>query len=337
MMLLEVSEMPRARRVHFDGAVYHVYNRLARGERVFGDDGVAAGFVRLLLEVVERDGLTVFAWALLPNHFHLAVRVGAVPLGRSMKTLAWRTTRRVNRESGVYGPLWQGRYRAKLVRDQRYLDQLLAYIHLNPVVAGLVEDPARYRWSGHRDVLGLWWKPIVEVDEVLRLFGTTRSSARRAYTRTLRGVREEEWIGEEPGRLPWWRLGRLPREEREDPDAPGRAKREEEVLRSLRERPALDAEELVARASEALGFEPGELASRSRGGELSRARELLAVVAVERYGVKVKDLAEVLHKHPVTVSGWVMRGTRRRTEDAEAAASLDALDRKLCGEDGRKD
>lgn len=49
----------------------------------------------------------------------------------------------------------QGRYRSKLVEDQRYLDQLLIYIHLNPVQAGLVDDPAKYRWSGHRELLGL--------------------------------------------------------------------------------------------------------------------------------------------------------------------------------------
>jgi len=48
-------------------------------------------------------------------------------------------------------------------------------------------------------------------------------------------------------------------------------------------------------------------------------------------------LADVLQKHPVTVTGWVMRGTRRRTEDAETTARLDALDRKLSGDDGRKD
>ena len=237
----------------------------------------------------------------------------------------------MNRELKVYGPLWQGRYRAKLVKDQRYLDQLLVYIHLNPVVAGLAEDPSRYRWSGHRDVLGLRKRPIVDVDEVLRLFGPTRRAARRAYTRALRGAREEAWIGEEPGRLPWWRMGRPQREDEEDPDAAGRERREEAALRRLRERPALDAEELIVRAAPELGFDAEQLASRSKGRELSRARELLAVLAVERYGILVKDLAAALHKHPVTVTGWVMRGSGRRAGNVEMAARLEALDLKLCG------
>ena len=329
--------MPRSRRVFFDGAVYHVYNRLARGERVFAVDEMAAGFVELLREVVERDGVTVFAWAVLPNHYHLAVRAGVVPLARTMKTLAWRTTRRVNRELQVYGPLWQGRYRAKLVEDQGYLDRLLTYIHLNPVAAGLVDDPARYRWSGHREIQGLRRKPIVDVDEVLRLFGTTRRAARRAYTRAIRGARDEEGIGEGPGHLPWWRLGRPPRSEEEVPETAGLAKRKEAAERQGRERPRLEAEEFVGRAADALGIDVEELRGRSKRRDLSRARELLAVLGVERYGLRVKDLAEFLGKHPVTVTGWVMRGVRRRVEDAETAARLDALDREVGGGKAEKD
>ena len=57
-----------------------------------------------------------------------------------MWSLQQRVTRGVNARRRVYGPLWQGRYKAKLVEEQRDLDRLLTYIHLNPVVAGLVED-----------------------------------------------------------------------------------------------------------------------------------------------------------------------------------------------------
>ncbi len=325
--------MPRAQRIHFDGAVFHVYNRLARGERVFEEDGRAAEFVQLLREVVERDGVTVFAWALLPNHYHLAVGTGVVPLGRTIKTLQWRTARSVNRSARVYGPLWQGRYRAKLVRDQRYLDRLVAYIHLNPVVAGLVDDPARYRWSGHRDVLGLRKKPIVDVDEVLRLFGESRRAARGAYTRMLRGAREEAWTGEDPGRLPWWRLGRPSRGDLEDPEDSGRSRRKEAAARAQRERPVIGAEEFVARVAGAIGVGVEELQGRGRGERLSRARELVAMLGVERWGIRVKDMAQVLGKHPVTVTGWVMRGVRRRVEDQEMARTLDRLDAMLPGVD----
>ena len=146
--------MPRPDRIFVEGGFYHVYNRLGRGERVFEQEKEAAAFVGLLRDVAERDGLTVFAWCLLSNHYHLAVRTGVIPLDRPMRSLQQRVTRGVNLRRRVYGPLWQGRYRAKLVKDQRYLDQLLIYIHLNAVTAGIVDDPADYRWSGHCELLG---------------------------------------------------------------------------------------------------------------------------------------------------------------------------------------
>ena len=323
--------MPRAGRVFFDGAVYHVYNRLARGERVFEADEAAERFVELLREVTVRDGVTVFAWVLMANHYHLAIRTGAVALDRPIKSLQQRTTRRLNAERRVFGPLWQGRYRAKLVQDQRYLDQILAYIHLNPVVAGLVEDPAEYRWSGHGELVGRRREAIVDVDEVLRLFGTSRRRARAAYARAIRGARESEWIGERPGHLPWWRLGRPPRAEAQDPDESGKATRAEAEERRLRERPELGVEEYLQRGAEVLRIDPMELAGRGKMREVVRARELLAALGVERYGLRVKDLAEALGKHPVTVTGWVMRGVRQRNEDGQAAARFEELDTALSG------
>ncbi len=117
--------MTRPSRIHVEGGFYHVYNRLGRGENVFSAKEEAGEFVRLLREVVERDGLSVFAWALMSNHYHLAVRTGAVSLDRPMRSLQQRVTRGVNLRCRVYGPLWQGRYKAKLVDSSEYLDQLL--------------------------------------------------------------------------------------------------------------------------------------------------------------------------------------------------------------------
>ena len=321
--------MPRAGRVFFDGAIYHVYNRLARGERAFADESMADAFTDLLQEVMARDGVRVFAWALLPNHYHLAVQAGAVAISRPMKSLQQGMTRRVNIRQRVFGPLWQGRYKAKLVRDQRYLDQLLAYIHLNPVSGGLVEDPAKYRWSGHREILGRVKARIIAVDEVLRVFGSNRMSARRAYARTLRGAREEEWVGENPGFLPWWRLGRPAKSEAEDPEESGRRERLDDLDRQSRERPKLRTEEFLEEGARILGVPLEELSGRGRAKTVVRAREILAVTGVERYGLRVKDIAMGLGKHPVTGTTWVMRGVRRRRLEPAVEKEIEALDKGL--------
>jgi REP element-mobilizing transposase RayT len=77
--------MARRPRMLIEGGLYHVYNRCARGEPVFDDPQEAINFVELIRAVEERDGLTVYAWALVSNHFHLALRTLVVPLSRTMK------------------------------------------------------------------------------------------------------------------------------------------------------------------------------------------------------------------------------------------------------------
>ena len=76
--------MVRGQRVMVEGGLYHVYNRFARGEGVFSDPVEAVEFAELLREVKERDGLAIFAWAILSNPYHITVRTSAIPLSRSM-------------------------------------------------------------------------------------------------------------------------------------------------------------------------------------------------------------------------------------------------------------
>ena len=76
--------MPRRARVFVEGLTYHVYNRVGRGEAPFKLEDEAQLFFTLLHEVKRRDGLTLLAWCIMPNHYHLAVRTSSVPLWRSI-------------------------------------------------------------------------------------------------------------------------------------------------------------------------------------------------------------------------------------------------------------
>jgi len=251
-----------------------------------------------------------------------------VALDRAMRSLQLKVTRGVNRRRKVFGPLWQTRYKAKLIGDQRYLDQLMVYIHLNPVTAGLVGDPAEYPWSGHTELLGAGGKPIVDVDQVLRLFGKSRRAARSAYVRQLKGMVNDEWIGEEPGRLPWWRLGRPPRGEDDDPEVSIRERRAREV-QGPDWRPRLEAEQFIARGARYLDLELDDLQSRRRARDLVNARELLVLLGAERYRIKVKELAQQLRKSPDGISQALARAARKRTMDTAFRTELDRLDRLL--------
>ena len=95
--------------------------------------------------------------------------------------------------------------------------------------------------------------------------------------------------------------------------------------RRLRERLRFEAGELLRRGGELLGVGFEDLAGRGKAPEVVRAGESLAVLGVERYGLRVMDIAAALAKHPATATGWVMRGVRRRHENPEEAARVEEL------------
>jgi len=302
--------MPRRPRVFVSGAVYHVYCRVARGEPVFSDAREAAALVGVIRGVAREHGLSVLAWCVMATHYHLAVRVGRIPLWRSMRLIQGRFARSYNRRQKVLGPFWQGRYKAIVVPDQRYLQQLIAYIHLNLVRAKVVSDPARYRWSGHRELLGRVAEPLVDVNEALVLFGQKRSAARRAYVRMLRGERRAEWIGERPERLPWWRGG-------------------EEAITLVKGKPRIDAlgastvpqrarwgvDEYLVQVCKVHGLELSVLSGRRKDETTARLRELVTLIGVEVYGLRVKDLAEGMRMNPGSASRVLARAAERERED----------------------
>jgi REP element-mobilizing transposase RayT len=313
--------MPRRPRVFVEGFVYHVYNRVGRGEAPFKLDDEAQALWSLLHEVKRRDGLEVLAWCIMPNHYHLAVRTGTVPLWRSMRFVQHRYSREFNRRCRVLGPVWQARYKARPVETTNDVLRVLAYIHLNPVTAGMVRDPARHVWSGHRELVRHTPNPLIDTDRVFSFLGSTRRSALQAYHSLLATTGEEAWVSESLERTPWWH---------EEPPVPGPRR----AAGTLGDRPAplrraITAEELLDRLVPHLGVERADLGGPGRAPVILECRELLAGLAAERWGVRINALAEALGKSRDGVSHWVRRAARRRAEDAAFAARLDELDRRL--------
>jgi hypothetical protein len=87
--------------------------------------------------------------------------------------------------------LFQGRYKAILIDADHYLLELIRYIHLNPVRAGMVEDPQDYAWSGHRAYLGRETLPWLETDWVLSQFAKRLKTCRQRYEAFVQAGREE--------------------------------------------------------------------------------------------------------------------------------------------------
>ena len=310
--------MGRRPRILVPGGIYHIYNRVSRGADVFRDEEEADRLEALLAETKKRDDFQILAWCVMSNHYHLALRMGEVALSRSMRTIHHRFAQNYNGRHRVFGPFWQGRYRSKHVDDDAYLRQLIAYVHLNPVTAGIVKDASKYRWCGHREVLGkAVGRRLVDVDETLLAFHPKRRSALAGYRSAMSTARKADWQSEGPSRLPWWRLGRPPSAGGDteivvDEDHP---RTQMDGLSNVAARPNLAFEEFLELGAEACGVTVVDLRSRKRRTTVVEARETLAWLGVEMYGFTVTKMAEGLEKYLATASRLVSRAAARRVED----------------------
>ncbi|MBI5382995.1 MAG: transposase [Opitutae bacterium] len=141
--------MARKLRVEYPGALYHVVNRGNYRHDVFASAGAAQAWVKVLEEAVQIYGWQCHAYVVMRNHYHLVLATPLPNLGAGMHWLQSTLATRFNRLRGERGHLFQGRYHAGLIEDQRYLGHVVDYVHLNPVRAGVVavEQAAQFRWS----------------------------------------------------------------------------------------------------------------------------------------------------------------------------------------------
>lgn len=176
--------MPRRPRLVVPGGLFHIIARGIERRQIFLDSSDYADFLDRLEESLEKSKCRCLAWTLMPNHFHLLIQAGphgTTPLMRGLMTgYAGYFNRRYDRA----GHLFQNRYKSIICDKDTYLLELVRYIHLNPLRAGVIRtiDKLRsYPWTGHGALLGYKPRKFQLVDEVLRCFGTDRNVARRRY------------------------------------------------------------------------------------------------------------------------------------------------------------
>jgi REP-associated tyrosine transposase len=180
----EVS-LARLLRVELTGAVYHVIARGNERKAIFRDDRDREIYLERLAECRERFRLRVLAYCLMSNHIHVAVERGPFPLSRAMLALHSFYAQRFNSRHRRSGHLFQGRYRAFLVQDDKYLFALLRYIHLNPVRAGMVDRPESYSWSSDRCYRSGRGPDWLDLDVALGRLSSDRKEAAAAYRRMM--------------------------------------------------------------------------------------------------------------------------------------------------------
>lgn len=174
--------MSRPLRVEFPGAWYHVMNRGSGYQPIFQDDADRRSFLGLLRDVVRMWHIQIHAFCLMDNHYHLLLRAPQGNLSRSMRHVNGLYVQRYNRKYGRDGPLFRGRFKALLIEADSYLLELVRYIHLNPVHAGLAQEPLDYIWSSHRAYIEEGaFPPWLTKKDVLRHLGARGKEAIRNY------------------------------------------------------------------------------------------------------------------------------------------------------------
>lgn len=150
--------MPRKARIDAPGALHHVIVRGIERGKIFRSDYDRKKFVNRLGELTAETQTDCFAWALIPNHAHLLLRTGLVPVSVLMSRLLTGYAGWFNKKYRRHGQLFQNRYKSILCQEDPYLKELIRYIHLNPLRAGLVEDMNAldsHPWCGHSVLMGL--------------------------------------------------------------------------------------------------------------------------------------------------------------------------------------
>ncbi len=173
--------MARPLRIAISDGTYHVMARGNGRQPIFLDDRDRQTFLDLFEEVVRRFGWHCLAYCLMRSHYHLVVRTPMPNLSQGMRQLNGVYAQRFNRQHDTCGHVFQGRFRCTLVDTENYLFELVRYVALNPVSAGMCKEPVDWPWSSHRALIGVAKDSLVDANELLRYFGSSLSSARGDY------------------------------------------------------------------------------------------------------------------------------------------------------------
>ncbi len=161
--------MARPLRLSFENAFYHITARGNRREKTFYSDRDKEIFLKKLEEMLIKYSMICHAYCLMDNHYHLFIKTTQPNLSQGVHYLNSSYTNWFRNKHQIIGPIFQGRFKSILVDADNYALMLSAYIHLNPIRAGIVRQLKDYPWSSYLDYLNLRKSNISDPSFVLNL------------------------------------------------------------------------------------------------------------------------------------------------------------------------
>jgi putative transposase len=321
--------MPRKSRIDAPGALHHIIARGIERSTIFRDKTDHNRFLDRLGTIIQETRTSCFAWALIPNHFHLLLKTGQAPVATVMRRLLSGYATYHNKRHRRSGHLFQNRYKSILCQEDAYLLELVRYIHLNPIRANLVKDMKALDKSticGHSVILGNVKCEWQDVEWVLKLFDKRVGIARRKYRGFIQkgiaqGKREDLTGGGLIRSLGGWTAVKAMRKakafQKSDERILGNGDFVEHVLTEAQEdmekRYALlakgyDLDKLAVKVSELMGLKPSEIWAPGKERKRVKARSLYCYWAARELGISMSELSRRLKLSLSNISLSVKRG-----------------------------
>jgi len=321
--------MPRKARIDAAGALHHIIVRGIERRKIFYDDQDRDAFVARLGEVLSETHTDCFAWALIPNHFHLLLRTGSTSISTVMRRLLTGQAVQFNRRHQRHGHVFQNRYKSILCQQDPYLKELVRYIHLNPLRAGLVDAYGvlrKFAYSGHGVLMGECRHEWQNTEYVLSLFSPDLSEARIQYDRfveqgVMLGKRKDLVGGGLIRSLGGWTAAQPLKPEGErikgDERILGDGDFAQQVLGACQERlerryrfeaQGYGFDWLVDQVAKLFNLERDIVTRPGRYPDTVKARSVLCYWAVRKLGLSTLELSRRLNVSQPTISQSVKRG-----------------------------
>jgi len=145
--------MPQREEPLVPGKHYHIFNRGINSEIIFRTDRNYHFFLRRMKELLTLEITHIYAYVLMPTHYHMLVNINSNDFSTAMGRLSNSYTKAYNRDCKRTGPLFEGRFKSKLVASDEHILGLSRYMHLNPVVAHLVKKPDSWSFSNSKELI----------------------------------------------------------------------------------------------------------------------------------------------------------------------------------------
>ncbi len=186
--------MPRTARLDAPGVLHHVMIRGIEGKKIFWSNKDRNDFIDRLEKLCPQMHITCYAWAFMSNHAHFLFRTGNVPLSKLMRRLLTGYVISFNRRHKRQGQLFQNRYKSIICQEDTYLLELVRYIHLNPIRAGIVNtftELKNYKYCGHKNMMSKGEYEWQDTNYILGYFDKNKKAAQKEYISFIKkGIKE---------------------------------------------------------------------------------------------------------------------------------------------------